>query len=583
MLKALSFPGQKIVSITDDTVAYVSGNGLCILSLSTNAMSFITPNSSSSTTPTDETTTALGGISSIAACGATQHIAMAPRSLNPAIDVYDHTTHEKVYSLQGGAALDYADIVFNANGSRVAAISKLPDFALTIWDTRTQQILCTATLPEPCTTVSFNPLKDDQLCASGEKGLFMYSLTTTQEGLRLNAIKLKIKALDDDDDDSGGEHDPEDDDDFEEAQGPRNDFVCHCWNVHGQVHAATRAGEAFTVTATGATMIEAFPEFYASSGMDTGPPGDDEPRLVARAMFPTKAHIVTVHSDGKVRWLAPATFEIQRVVDLATYRRGPGGVGGVAAVTNVDELTLDHQGAQPWVVPVNATVTPGFMTVVVGTAGGVVLSLPTGQDEIADVEDFEAETFLEGGADVVVAQHVDCHADSVYAMCAVQTGGGAGGSCVFTAAADGSLRLWDTERGDLVHNTQLNSQPFVCAASAAGTAVVAVGTVNGVVRLLVVSRGDAGDASPSVPSVACVYEEKLFDKAITQLLFHPNLPYLVVTSMAAGRCYVLDVRPNGGKGCSPMATVVVDKPYAATWVSRDNTNLLLTTGDGVLW
>jgi hypothetical protein len=32
-----------------------------------------------------------------------------------------------------------------------------------------------------------------------------------------------------------------------------------------------------------------------------------------------------------------------------------------------------------------------------------------------------------------------------------------------------------------------------------------------------------------------------------------------------------------------MATVVVDKPYAATWVSRDNTNLLLTTGDGVLW
>ena len=106
MLKALSFPGQKIVSITDDTVAYVSGNGLCILSLSTNAMSFITPNSSSSTTPTDETTTALGGISSIAACGATQHIAMAPRSLSPAIDVYDHTTHEKVYSLQGGAALD---------------------------------------------------------------------------------------------------------------------------------------------------------------------------------------------------------------------------------------------------------------------------------------------------------------------------------------------------------------------------------------------------------------------------------------------------------------------------------------------
>ena len=46
-------------------------------------------------------------------------------------------------------------------------------------------------------------------------------------------------------------------------------------------------------------------------------------------------------------------------------------------------------------------------------------------------------------------------------MCSVQTEP----SCIFTAAADGSVRMWDAARGALVHKTQLNSQPFVCADS----------------------------------------------------------------------------------------------------------------------
>lgn len=452
MLKALSYPGQKIVSLTEDAVAYVSGNCVCVLSLSTNAMSFLTPTSEE---------TMLGGISSIASCGTTSQLAFSSRQLNSLIDVYDYPSMEKSLSLDGGAKLDFADITFNSSGTLIASISKQPDYQLSVFDTKTKKIICSAKLPEPCSTISFNPLKDDQLCTMGEKGLFMWSLNETQEGKKLTSVKLKIKALDEEEDeDSGGEHDPEEEEDFEEAQGPRNDFVCHCWNVNGQVHAGTRAGEIFTVTATGASMIDTFPEFYASSGMDTGPPGEDEPRLVARAMYPTKAHIVIVHSDGKVRWLAPSSFEIQRVVDLATYR--------TVKVSTLDDLGLDNQNQnEPWVVPVTSTITPGYTTVVVGTADGVVLSLSSGQDEIADVEDFEAgklfiivvnvilfiflsflyfsliflyfsyfplihiETFLEGGSDVVVNQHIDCHADSVYALCCLNF---AEDSCFFTAA-----------------------------------------------------------------------------------------------------------------------------------------------------
>ena len=258
LIQSLSFPGRKIVSITEDTVAYASGNGVCVLSLSTNAMTFIAADVEQNSSSEE----LLGGVSAIAACGS--RLAIAPRSMKPTIDVYAYPSMDKAYSLQGGAELDFADVAFSSNGSRVAAIAKLPDFSITVWNTKTQQIICRATLDEPCNAISFNPLKDDQLCVSGEKGLFMWTLQETQsEGIQLSSKKLKIKALDDeeDEDDSGGE-DPDDDEDFEEAQGPRNDFVCHCWNVNGQVHAATRAGEAFTVTFTGANIIETFPGKY---------------------------------------------------------------------------------------------------------------------------------------------------------------------------------------------------------------------------------------------------------------------------------------------------------------------------------
>ena len=143
-----------------------------------------------------------------------------------------------------------------------------------------------------------------------------------------------------------------------------------------------------------AFAILIFEAFYASSGtQDGGPPSDDEPRLVARAMFPTKAHIVTVHSDGKVRWLAPQSFDIHRVVDLSSFNNS------IETAATTDDLGLDgnmNSGTQ-WVVPVTSSISPGFLSIVVGTADGMVLSLPSGINDITDVEDFDIESFAEGG------------------------------------------------------------------------------------------------------------------------------------------------------------------------------------------
>ena len=66
--------------------------------------------------------------------------------------------------------------------------------------------------------------------------------------------------------------------------------------------------------------------------------------------------------------------------------------------------------------------------------------------------------------------------------------------------------------------------------------------MDGILRILLLSR--TSGIKNDQPSLSVIYEEKLFDKAITQLSFHPELPYLIVTSMAEGRCYIIDIRPT---------------------------------------
>ena len=493
LLKQLSFAGGKVVTLSEDAVAYASGSGVCIVTLSTGAMVFHearpeeynklqdanpAKNPAKNDEKNDEKNEKnaqefLGGVSALASCGATSALAVAPRSLSPTVLVYDYPSRDLLYALRGGAVLDFADLAFSADGGRLAAVSKLPDFQVIVWDARTREVLCRARTPEPCNAVSFNPLRDDQLCTAGEKGLFMWNMKTTMNGTSMAASKLMIRAVDgEEEEDADSDMEGEDGEDFEEAQGPRNDFVCHCWNVHGNVHAATRSGEAYTVTGTGASAIEVFPAFYATSGAEAEAagqvPDEDEARLVMRGIFVTKSHIVSVPSDGRVRWIAPSSFEVQRVVDLAAFSQRDGGGGGDAS----------------WVIPVTVAVSPGYLTLVVGTADGMMLSLPSANGDAGDAEDFDAEAFADAGADVVVSKLLDFHADSVYAVCTLKSEP----STLFTAAADGSVRLWDANQGTMLAKKMLSTQPFVCASSSKLVPLVALGTVDGMLRLVMAQR-----------------------------------------------------------------------------------------------
>ena len=175
-----------------------------------------------------------------------------------------------------------------------------------------------------------------------------------------------------------------------------------------------------------------------------------------------------MHSDGRVRWIAPSSFDVQRVVDLANFALQEGNAGGNGSPD--DNVT--------WVVPVTAAITPGFLTIVVGTADGMMLTLPSANGEAGDAEDFDAEAFADAGADVVVNKRLDFHADSVYAVCSLNTEPPA----LFTAAADGSVRLWDA-LGTMLFEA-LSTQPFVCASSSKHAPLVALGTADGMLRLV---------------------------------------------------------------------------------------------------
>ena len=566
VLKQLAFAGGKITSLSEDAVAYASGSGVSILSLSTGAMVFLEPRP---TAPAQGDSSAsnelLGGVTALDSCGSTQQLAVATHSLSPVIMVYDYPSLELMYILTGGAKLNFADVAFSSDGKRIAAISKLPDFSLTIWDAETQQILCKTKLPEPCKSVSFNPLNDDQLCTCGEKGLFMWNVKKTQDSINIGSVKLMIKAIDEEDEEDADSDEDDADLEFEEAQGPRNDFVCHCWNVDGKVYAATRSGEAYTITPAGATAIEVFPAFYPASapGAEAPGPDEDEARLVMRGIFVTKSHIVAIHSDGKARWIARGSFDVQRVVDLASFVK--------------EEITV---GESTWVIPVTAAITPGFLTIIVGTADGILLSLPSANGEAGDAEDFDAEAFADAGADVAVQKLLDLHADSVYGVCSIKSDL----STLFTAAADGSVRLWDAAQGAMLSKKMLSTQPFVCAASSKLAPLVALGTVDGMIRIMVVKRPSM-ESDESGADMKTIYYQKLFTSALTQAAFHPSLPLLALASMVDGRVYILRVASSN---IAVIASAAVQKPYSLAWIGDNSGNgdlapLLIGCGDGVLW
>ncbi len=544
--------------VTEDAVAYTTGNGVCFLSLEHRTLPFLHPQLD------DFNSVSLGGISALASCAALNQIAVAPRSLTPKVVVLEYPTLNQLYVLSGGAVLDFEDIAFAQNGLRIAAISKLPDFQVTVWDTATQQILCFSLLPEPCTHISFNPLCNTQICTSGPSGLFMWTVRdSTQLGKYFIHQKLIVRELEDqDDDDDLAAH--MEMNNYEEAQGSRNDFVCHCWNVNGSVYAATRAGDICTVAAVTAQLLGSFPAIYAPSGSVVNSDDAGAHRLVTRDMFLTKSHLVAVHSDGKLRWIATSSFEVQRVVDLS----------GAPDQDDGDSNGGSTRECLPWVVPVSACISPAYSTIVVGTADGRILSVPSATGEIGDADDFDIDAFADASDDARVQLCAELHADSVYAVCAVFSASpNEKSAALLTAAADGSVRLWNSSLNRMLRST-VYGQPFVCADSSPRASIVALGCVDGVMHICACD-------DCSLISLFC---DKLFKAAVTCTAFHPVLSLLAVASMADGRIFVIDVSCSANTGCGPIATINCEKPYSLAWADTETDAMLFVgTADGIFW
>ena len=103
-------------------------------------------------------------------------VAFSPRSTNPEIVIKSFQNRKELCTITGGASIEYADITFSRDGTRVAAVGKgTLDAKLWIWQLSDQQLhdnqselkphlIATHPLNVLASKCYFNPLRGDQIC-----------------------------------------------------------------------------------------------------------------------------------------------------------------------------------------------------------------------------------------------------------------------------------------------------------------------------------------------------------------------------------------------------------------------------------
>ena len=110
----LSYGGQKVVALSEETLMTTSGNALLFIGADADGAQSFLPN-----------VAGLGGISAIASSYSHRAIAFAPRGPSPDVLVYKYPNPLHVATLAGCTALEVSEAAFSRDGARAPRPSHL--------------------------------------------------------------------------------------------------------------------------------------------------------------------------------------------------------------------------------------------------------------------------------------------------------------------------------------------------------------------------------------------------------------------------------------------------------------------------
>ncbi|XP_040915396.1 cilia- and flagella-associated protein 44 [Toxotes jaculatrix] len=162
--------------LDDRTLIFVAGNLLVLLDVSTKEQRYLRSCSG-------------GGIGSITTHPSKEYFVAAEKGHQPNIIIYEYPSLRLYRILRGGTEQAYSFVDFNRNGSLLASVGSAPDYMLTLWNWRQEEVMlsCKA-ISQEVYRVSFSPYNPGLLTSSGSGHIKFWKIASTFTGLKLQGL-----------------------------------------------------------------------------------------------------------------------------------------------------------------------------------------------------------------------------------------------------------------------------------------------------------------------------------------------------------------------------------------------------------
>nr|XP_057920871.1 cilia- and flagella-associated protein 44-like isoform X2 [Doryrhamphus excisus] len=162
--------------LDDRTLIYIAGQVLILLDVSTKEQRYLRSCSG-------------GGIGAIAVSDTKEYFAVAEKGHKPLLIVYEYPSIRAYRILREGTERAFCSVNFNSDGSLLASLGSTPDYMLTVWNWREEEVVlrCKA-ISQEVYRVSFSPYNPGLLTSSGSGHIKFWKMASTFTGLKLEGL-----------------------------------------------------------------------------------------------------------------------------------------------------------------------------------------------------------------------------------------------------------------------------------------------------------------------------------------------------------------------------------------------------------
>ncbi|XP_034144335.1 cilia- and flagella-associated protein 44 isoform X2 [Esox lucius] len=166
--------------LDERSLAFVAGNVVIFLDIQTKEQRYLRSCSGQ-------------GIGTIMAHPSKRYLAVAEKGDQPSIIIYEYPSLRPYRILRGGTVQAYSFVDFYREGSLLASVGSAPDYMLTLWEWRHEQVIlrCKA-FSQDVYRVTFSPDNPGQLTTSGLGHIKFWKMTSTFTGLKLQGLLGKF-------------------------------------------------------------------------------------------------------------------------------------------------------------------------------------------------------------------------------------------------------------------------------------------------------------------------------------------------------------------------------------------------------